>query len=398
MRRDARQPPALPDGRALRDPAGHHDAARAEDLTVTLGKVDKNDFEPSDERGATVDDVTTTTRCSGRGPRNDVALLTLASDAPAGLDPLRLIEPGESALWADGVTRRSSAGATRGHRSHRLPGLSDELLEATVPMRSDAYCGDRRVSDTDFRAASMVCAGGGEPETCRRLLRRAADGQRRFVAPARRGITSWGRTRARSPDLSWRLHATGAPALNAWLRERCRWRARACRTPSSSLADKRPCSGEQPADGTTQLRRGPRRRRRHRRDGANRQPRRPRFRLASWPASSRRRRDGQGPAAGRRRHHRRPRPDADADTTPTATTAATTTRPRRRRRSPHPAARSPRCSCRAARASAAGASPCACASRPARRPGPRSSRSSARAARSASRGREWSAVGHGGCA
>ena len=76
-----------------------------QDLTVTLGKVDKDDFEPSDERSVTVNDVHDDyALLPGGGPENDVALLTLSSDAPAGLDPLRLIEPGESALWADGVT------------------------------------------------------------------------------------------------------------------------------------------------------------------------------------------------------------------------------------------------------------------------------------------------------
>ncbi len=192
-----------------------------EDLTVTLGKVDKNDFEPSDERGVTVNDVHDAyALLPGGGPENDVALLTLASDAPAGLDPLRLIEPGESALWADGVTATVIGwGDTEGTGPTGFPGLSDELLEAEVPMRSDAYCADDDVWDTDFRAASMVCAGGGDTDTCGGdsggpLM--VGDGS--FLVLA--GLTSWGANDCATPDLPGVYTRLGAPALNAWVRER----------------------------------------------------------------------------------------------------------------------------------------------------------------------------------
>ena len=117
-------------------------ALAPQNLRVTLGKVDKDDFAPSDRRTVTVNDVHDDyTLLPGGGPENDVALLTLSSDAPAGLDPLRLIEPSENALWADGATATVIGwGDTEGTGPSGFPGLSDELLEAEVPMRSDAYC------------------------------------------------------------------------------------------------------------------------------------------------------------------------------------------------------------------------------------------------------------------
>ena len=367
---------------------------------MTLGKVDKNDFEPSDERGVTVNDVHDDyALLPGGGPENDVALLTLSSDAPAGLDPLRLIEPGESALWADGVTATVIGwGDTEGTGPTGFPGLSDELLEATVPMRSDAYCGDDDVWDTDFRAASMVCAGGGETDTCGGdsggpLM--VGDGS--FLVLA--GITSWGANDCATPDLPGVYTRLGAPALNAWVRERVPM-ARASVSdatvePGQSATFSATASGgitsfawDFDGDGDTDA------------TGANVSH--------AYPASGRfvARVVAGGVATDKVRVQvgdgitRDPEPTPTPDATPRHDHAARHRSAARHdaagRHAPRPARHAARV--QRARASAAGASPCACASRPARRPGPRSSRSSARAARSASRGRAWSAVGHGGCA
>jgi secreted trypsin-like serine protease len=192
------------------------------DLTVRLGKVDKRDFVASDARAVTVNDVHADYELiPGGGPENDVAVLTLASAAPAALDPLRLVEAGEGALWAPGVTATVVGwGDTEGTGpDDDFGGLSNVLLEAQVPMRTDEYCGDENVWDTSFRAASMVCAGGGETDTCGGdsggpLM--VGDGS--FLVLA--GITSWGALDCATPDLPGVYTRLGAPALNAWVRTR----------------------------------------------------------------------------------------------------------------------------------------------------------------------------------
>ena len=70
------------------------------------------------------------------GPDNDVALLTLSTPAPAALEPLRVIETGETALWQAGVHA-----TVVGWGKTESVAISHVLLEATVPMRSDAFCG-----------------------------------------------------------------------------------------------------------------------------------------------------------------------------------------------------------------------------------------------------------------
>ena len=94
---------------------------------------------------------------------------------------------------------------------------SNLLLEANVPMRSDAYCEGPSIYGSFFDRATMVCAGDGEHDTCAGdsggpLM--VSDGTSRVLA----GITSWGDlecAHATNPGVYTRV---GAPALNAWVR------------------------------------------------------------------------------------------------------------------------------------------------------------------------------------
>ena len=184
-------------------------------FTVMLGKADKDTFQPSDERGVTANAVHEDYDLLVSGvPENDLALLTLADPAPAALDPLRLIEADESPLWADGVSA-----TIIGWGETESGSLSDTLLEAAVPMRSDAYCGDADVWGSSFSAATMVCAGGGETDTCG-----GDSGGPLMVGdgsfPVLAGLTSWGENQCATPDIPGVYTRLGAPALNAWVRER----------------------------------------------------------------------------------------------------------------------------------------------------------------------------------
>ena len=89
-------------------------------------------------------------------------------------------------------------------------------------MRSDADCtaayDDGGPSGSDFHADTMVCAGNGSADTCQGdsggpLM--VSDGS--FLVLA--GITSWGGP-CNSPTQPGVYTRLGAPALNAWVRDR----------------------------------------------------------------------------------------------------------------------------------------------------------------------------------
>jgi hypothetical protein len=149
---------------------------------------------------------------------NDSALFTLSTPAPPSLEPMRVIEVGESSLWAPG--RQSTLigwGLTVDGDNNSD---SELLLETTAPMRSDADCAAAYDSGggSDFHPASMVCAGDGRTDTCQGDSggpMMVSDGS--FLVLA--GLTSWGGPCASDtqPGVYTRL---GAPALNTWVRER----------------------------------------------------------------------------------------------------------------------------------------------------------------------------------
>ena len=195
---------------------GTTDPVDPDAFTVTLGKVDKNDFEPADEYAVDQNEVPTqyTLRGPDEIPDFDMALLRLATPVPARLAPLRLVEAAETSLWAPGRTATIIGWGTT-----EFGGLSNALLEANVPTVSDAFCSGPGVHGSAFRPATMVCAGGGETDTCGGdsggpLM--VSDGA--FLVLA--GVTSWGPDPCAKEGVPGVYTRVGAPDLNAWVRGR----------------------------------------------------------------------------------------------------------------------------------------------------------------------------------
>jgi hypothetical protein len=179
-------------------------------FTVKLGKLDRRTFTAADAHQVDLREVNA--GYDHTDLDNDVALLRLATPAPASLDPIRLIEPGESGLWAAGKTA-----TVIGWGVTESGSLSNVLLEATVPMVSDSGC--MSAWHTDFHAATMVCAGGGDTDTCGGdsggpLM--VSDGAF-FVLT---GLTSWGADPCAEPGKPGVYTRLGAASLNTWVRDR----------------------------------------------------------------------------------------------------------------------------------------------------------------------------------
>jgi trypsin len=179
---------------------------------VTLGKVDTGTFEPTDEYEVVENQLKSGFGYTSGDPHNDAALLTLSRPAPARLEPIRLIEPDETPLWAGGRTA-----TVIGWGLTEAGALSDQLLEATVPMTSDADC--TTAWKSEFQPASMVCAGGGDTDTCGGdsggpLM--VSDGS--FLVLA--GLTSWGDGQCAKPGVPGVYTRLGAEELNDFVRDR----------------------------------------------------------------------------------------------------------------------------------------------------------------------------------
>ena len=90
------------------------------------------------------------------GNTNDVAVLTF--DAPVTETPMRVIRPSETALWEPGdIATIIGWGVTETGFE------SDDLLEATAPIRSDADC--TNAYGAAFVQSTMVCAGAADPDS-----------------------------------------------------------------------------------------------------------------------------------------------------------------------------------------------------------------------------------------
>jgi trypsin len=147
----------------------------------------------------------------------DVAMLTLDEAPPE--TPLRVVELGEAALWAPGT----SATVVGWGETSEGGSTSSTLLEAQVPMRSDADCdaayADYYGPDDDgFFAETMVCAGNGSADTCAGdsggpLM--VSDG----TAPVLVGATSWGEG-CNDPEFPGVYARLGSNPLNGWVLER----------------------------------------------------------------------------------------------------------------------------------------------------------------------------------
>jgi secreted trypsin-like serine protease len=185
-------------------------------FTVTLGKIKRSEFSPGDRYAVTQNQVDALFDYVGPGddiPVHDVALLTLAKAAPPALEPLRVVGAGETSLWQSGATATIIGWGSTGSS------FPDTLQEATVPMRSDGYCGGSKVWGSSFHSDTMVCAGGGATDTCGGdsggpLM--VSDGA--FLVLA--GLTSWGASQCAAPDIPGVYTRLGVAALNSWVRNR----------------------------------------------------------------------------------------------------------------------------------------------------------------------------------
>jgi hypothetical protein len=179
-----------------------------EDVIAYMGEVDRNAFTSSNAFAVT--DVDVNAAFNPFTFQNDAAMLTLATAAP--YQPMRVVGTGEAAKWAPGVAATIIGWGTTEFEGPE----SDVLLEAQVPIISDADCDD--AYGNEFDPATMLCAYDGEHDTCQ------GDSGGPLLVPdggafALAGITSWGEGCAAqgSPGVYARI---GEPALNTWITSR----------------------------------------------------------------------------------------------------------------------------------------------------------------------------------
>lgn len=140
----------------------------------------------------------------------DVALLKLDRAAPQ--QPLTLVGPSESALWAPGVEATIIGWGT----TTRGGSPATQLQEAQVPMVDDATC--QRTWSSVFDRSSMVCAGGKGVDTCN------GDSGGPLMVPragafAIVGVISFGASTCATADSPSVYARVGEPALNQWIRD-----------------------------------------------------------------------------------------------------------------------------------------------------------------------------------
>jgi secreted trypsin-like serine protease len=183
-------------------------------LSLILGRTDLTTATPADTYGV----VGPIQRHPGfavtnQGLTNDLALLHL--DRTTALEPMRLIAPSETALWAPGTIATVLGWGTT---CAQTCASVTQLRQAGVPTVGDATCAANYAPfPGSFSAATMFCAGNGVSDTCQGdsggpLLVPRLDA---FVLA---GVTSWGQgcADANFPGVYARL---GAAALNSWVRD-----------------------------------------------------------------------------------------------------------------------------------------------------------------------------------
>lgn len=185
-------------------------------LSLILGRTELAGAGPADTYGVAPGGVTRhgDFRVVNRGLTNDLALLKL--DDPAPLEPMRVIDAPESALWSPGTVATVLGWGTT--CAQTCPTVT-HLRQAGVPIVTDPTCAAAYSAfPGSFIPATMVCAGDGFADTCQGdsggpLLVPRIDA---FVLA---GVTSWGEgcADARYPGVYAEL---GAAALNTWVRSR----------------------------------------------------------------------------------------------------------------------------------------------------------------------------------
>jgi secreted trypsin-like serine protease len=156
------------------------------DVDVVAGRTTLSDTSQGAE--IPVQDVDYRSNYSANTSANDVGYLVLASASTQ--PPIKIAGADETALWEPG----RSADISGWGSTSEVGSTVDTLRAATVEMISDSYCGSPSVYGSDFKAASMVCAGyvQGGVDTCYGdsggpLESPLAGGGYRLV-----GLTSWG--------------------------------------------------------------------------------------------------------------------------------------------------------------------------------------------------------------
>ena len=124
-----------------------------QNFNVFLGEVDRNLHGDANRNFVVANEVHPDYDAATN--QNDVAMLTLSE--PVDFEPARVVEPGDEDLWAPGtIARIIGWGRT-------IPGNpasgSQFLLEANVPIVTDATCLDPDSYGTDFDPETMLCAG-----------------------------------------------------------------------------------------------------------------------------------------------------------------------------------------------------------------------------------------------
>lgn len=186
-------------------------------FTVNLGETDTTQF-GGPERFA-VDDVQRDPLYLRvqRSADHDLALLHLASPTPATtrFEPMRIVTPGESALWRPGVVA-TVIGWGAGVAGGALP---TQLAQAGVPVLDDATCAaDYPLTGTSpFDITSMFCAGDGTQDTC------TGDSGGPIMVPrvdtfVLAGVTSYGGAVCGDPAQPGVYARVGAPVMNMFVR------------------------------------------------------------------------------------------------------------------------------------------------------------------------------------
>lgn len=182
---------------------------------VTLGVANRNLQSPANHYAVDAVDVDPDFSQDpvDEHPDDDLALLHLARPTDPPLEPLRLLDPSETDLWAPGT---SAIVIGWGTTCFRTCSTQTQLLQASVPIDGDDACGAATAYGTRFDPAAMLCAGNGATDTCQ------GDSGGPLMVPGHggfvlAGVTSWGDTcaDAKHPGVYARV---GAPALNAWIR------------------------------------------------------------------------------------------------------------------------------------------------------------------------------------
>ena len=181
---------------------------------VFLGQVDRDNFGSAERPVVSAAVLHPDYAEDSGGNTNDVGVLTFA--APVFAAPLPLIGPGQTNLWAPGV---SATIIGWGAEFEGDQNGSNVLREATAPIRTDAGCS---AYGQLFVASTMLCVGAASPpgstDTCQ------GDSGGPLLVPnggpfVLAGVVSWGNgcNRQNFPGIYTRI---GAPRLNAWVRGR----------------------------------------------------------------------------------------------------------------------------------------------------------------------------------